>query len=500
MAQQEIKDPELASLDTNKRLTKFEDDSRKFYKSQAQQLSNILSKIQGIQATGSNIPATSTSTSTTEHIPPTDEKEHIPPATSKEDNDTKSFLSKIWNKVEAKEAFNKTDYNGKKLPFIGALTDGLVVGLTKSVIMESPWAKAVKFLLSTPGILLMFFVYKLFMKYVWNGPIGTWIKTTLGWVENFWNATKEFRDWITSNLPTMKQIGEAFGALYKDITNADKFWDKVGNFLLDSGQIINILLGPITNPIREFVISLLKMTATLLDKLFLKTEAASLLNSAQTLMSGMVGSEEHTQELKKAFEESEIVKKYANPDKSRKQAKANTAMKQPLDDSSQDYLLTAEQRMARDLLRSKKRAQDESGMERDSMGVTLYDSKYRLSSKDFQAINKNAAWDFGQRSWDAARQAIRDIRSSDKLKIEDVNIQLSKLLDPDGPYARSPEGMIALLNVIQENSNKILGAHDRLDKQLQIINEQALGTQVIINNQLNEATDNLDNLNNVPLH
>ena len=499
MAQQEIKDPELASLDTNKRLAKFEEESRKFYNNNSRALDRILSQIHNIQSPGQNTPVptspptTPPVSSTNEYVPPTGEKEHIPPTGEKTDSATKSLLSKICNKVEAKETYNQKDYStGKKLPFMGTLIEGITSGLGKSIIMQSPWTKAVKFLLSGPGILLMFFVYKLFMKYVWNGPIGTWIKNTIDWIKGFWDGTKEFRDWITSNLPTMKQIGNAFSTLFANITSAGGFWNKVGNFLLDSGQLINILFGPITNPIREFVISLLTNMASLYDKLGMKNFAASTMGSVQTLTSGMVGDNASIQQAK--VRNSEIGKTYAAITDPTVAALLNKKMRDGGHKPTPEEKATLESNWYKREYGDAFLNQQEQNVKnlfryRQQIRERYSNDTSQFSGKLSEGIKSEIVREYGLADWNKARWERDRLAASKITTAQDLNPFLSELLDPNGPISKSTAGQTLLLNKIIEISQTIVGKHDQLDKQINIIKEQIKGNQVNIYNTLDYATE-----------
>ena len=440
----------------------------------------------------------SNSESTNAWVPPTGEE-----STSKakkpvgEDKDsTKSFLSKIWNKIEAKEAFDAKDtMTGRKQPFMGALLNGIVAGITTSpamlALMQSPWVKLLKFIFTPAGMMLIYFIYKWVKKNVWDpiytsiiGPTISWIKDVivpplmkgLDWLTNtLW-------PWIKSMLPTMDEVKSAFKMVWDAFSSPGTFLEKFVNVLVATGNLLDTLFSPITNLIKEGQVAILTMFAQILDGLYMKEAAASLMGSAQVAVSSMHGA--FKEEQQKKLQQSDIGQAYA--------AQVNPEVADELNKKmrSGNYKPTA---IEKEILNSnyyKNKYGDstltKAGLNKADLEALVRGNKAKYGDQESPAIaSKEVMQQYESKGLRTSSRMISELRTKKGMNEQEMQTYMKTILDNNTDLSRSADAQQAVLDELKDMMKKNDVKSDKLNAELAAAQRQVSDTRNINNTMIN---------------
>lgn len=443
-------------------------------------------------------------------VPPTGEETTVKikkPAYREQDT-TKEFLSKIWNKVAAKEAYNEKPFGGGKVPFLGKLVNGIVAGLGQSALMQSPYGKIIKFLLSPGGLMLMYFIYKLFKKYIWDpyiAPIVDWIKQTIVpmvgnaidfIVKSIWPPVKDLLAWFSKVMPTWEELNAAFKELWTAISSPGSFMAKFGNILLAVGNLIDTALSPLTNLIKQGEVKMLMLFAQIMDGLSLiipkalggdkfKAAAASLMGTAQVVVSSMHGSDEYKKEQQTALQQSDIGQAYLAQVDPAAAAELNKKMKTgtyvPTDNEKAILNSTFYKNQYGDVTQSigdirKKEFGDQLALTKSMQPGITDEEALQRSRKVYE--NK------GLRE---SQRIISELRSKKTLTEAESQDYMQKLLDDKNAMSRSAEAQQAVLDEIKKMLSEGNIKSDVVKNRLGIAEKQINETRIINNNMINNS-------------
>lgn len=233
-----------------------------------------------------------------------------------EGGDTKT-INRFWNNAEAKRALSDTgSYRGHdKVSASGALVNSIVAGISNSPLFNptTKFGMMLKALLSPPGLALLYFIGKLFKKFIWDpylSPFISWVKTTaMPMLITVKEYIKDFGKWFNQFLPTWNEVSGVFD-------NFKKIWQDpsatIFNKLAGLLQITDVMLAPITNLIKMTMAKFLSWMGSLADKIpGLGDTAISLLQASSNMLDTMIETKGGNK--KKAKDEllnSEIGQKY----------------------------------------------------------------------------------------------------------------------------------------------------------------------------------------------
>jgi hypothetical protein len=427
-----------------------------------------------------------TSDSSNAWVPPTGEET----IKTKKSDSNKGILSKIWNKLEAKNAYNDRGYSGNKIPFMGALLNGLIAGLSKSAFMQSPYVKFVKFVLSPPGLVLIYFLYKWIKKNVWDPyikPIITWIS------EVFWPPIRDALIWIKdvflkplqtflSMFPTGTELKNAFTEVKKTFNDGNAtILEKIGSI----ANLLDTLLAPLTNTIKMGNVASLILEAKALDKMGFIKKAAAFMAEAQTTVLSMHGSDKFKSGQLKNLQESDIGKKYsaAVDQKAWEELVARkdkgdtnfTKQEQAILDTSYDpYKLTTTQKFSK--------YDNEKLYEEMFARIQKQKPDERRSE-----VTKEALELFKKSSLNFASTTLGEIRSKGTLDEQNILKYLQMIIDNNTVLSRNAEAQQAVLDVLADAAKTANIKSDELAKKITLVQKNISGT-TIINNTLVDKT------------
>jgi len=188
----------------------------------------------------------------------------------------------------------------------------------RSMLPTNPFMMFIKALLSPAGILLMYFIGKMFKKHIWDPYVGPVLRFYNDYIKPVIDAAVSFfRDtalpWLkdvawpffTSLLPSFEEVKTAFKGFTSIFNSNASFVDK----LLAGLNLIDTILAPLTNLIKWANSELLGIIMKVTDMLGMKDTTLSLLQSQNNIIDSMHG--EFRDARKKELLDSEMGKKYA---------------------------------------------------------------------------------------------------------------------------------------------------------------------------------------------
>jgi hypothetical protein len=414
-------------------------------------------------------------------VPPTGEETVV----AKETSSNKGVLSKIWNKLEAKEAFNAKDYSGKKIPFMGALLNGLIAGLSKSSFMQSPYAKFIKFIFTPAGLMLIYFLGKLAKKYIWDpflGPVVRWVKNVL------WPTIQPALIWlketlwpfIKSMLPTMTEIKDAFRQVWDVFTNPSSFIEKLAGV----ANLLDTLFAPITNLIKMGQVTILTNLAKIMD--FMpggKSAATALMSEAGVVVGRMHGTMKGDQ-LKK-LQGSDMGKKFSaavNPEIAEKlNAKVKAGFK--------NFTKTEEA-----ILKSKeyKQKYGDKALSSEEINQREFKQQYEMAVAKNPSMSKIDVAQFTRKVYErkglgVSADILREIRSKKVLDEQGIQEYMKEILDNNNELSRSAEGQQAVLDELKAMIVKADIKSDVLTTKIGNAEKHIKRTTVINNTMVNNT-------------
>lgn len=236
--------------------------------------------------------------------------------TVEDENVKKSIL---WNKESAKTAFQDKGYGKDRNSFGGRIANSVIAGIGNSPLFKptSFLGNFLKALISPPGIILMYFIGKMFKTKILDKyltPIMTWFNGNVKpMLVTTWGYIKDFGNWLNTLTASWTEIKGTFDN-FKKVWNdpASTIWNKLSGAL----TITDAVLSPITNLIKIALSKMFYGLAKISDIMPFnlgKEQAVDLLKKSSEMLETMYGKDKDNSAFNiemKSLKESDMGKKY----------------------------------------------------------------------------------------------------------------------------------------------------------------------------------------------